>query len=106
MTAPLEPSRGQGWLPDTPEGEQALQVFISEDEALEAALATEGCTEPGVYEMTEQPSWWTEEQYGPWEPGFIFSCLSAGIVYPTVPLGVAALSDLLFPEDWTIVPPG
>lgn len=106
MTAPLEPSRGRAWLPDTPEGESALQVFISEDEALQAALATEGCSSPGIYEMTEQPSWWTTSKYGEWQPGFIFSCVSSGIVYPTEALGLTALADLLFPDDWSIVPPG
>lgn len=106
MTAPLEPGRGTAWLPDTPEGENALQVYISEDEALAAALEEQDCLQPGVYEMTEEPTWWRDDLYGDWQPGFIFSCVSAQIVYPTVPLGISALADLLFPDQWAPVPPG
>lgn len=105
MTAPLEPSRGVAWLPDTPEGENALQVYISEDEALAAGLEAADCNQPTVFEMTEQPSWWDEARDGEWQPGFIFGCLSSQIVFPDLKVGAAVLLELLWPDEWGPAPP-
>lgn len=40
------------------------------------------------------------------EPGDTeWTCLSYGIVYPT-PIAQGILAELLFPDDWTLLPPG
>lgn len=93
------------WAPATPEAESRLEVFATEDEAVAAAVAESACAEPLIYEMTEQPTWWDEGTYGEWEPGFLLSCPAIGIVWPTIELGVATLFELLFPSEWSIVPP-
>jgi hypothetical protein len=105
LTAPLEPSRGTAWLPTTPEGEAALQVYETEDDAAAAALESVGCDETTIYEMTEEPTWWRDELYGEWEPGFLLGCISTGIVFPTIPIGAAVLLDLLWPDEWGPAPP-
>nr|CRY96601.1 hypothetical protein [uncultured prokaryote] len=64
------------------------------------------CGEPIIWEMTEEPTWWDEDLYGEWEPGFLLGCASIGIVFPTIPIGAAALLDLLWPDEWGPVPPG
>lgn len=94
------------WAPDTPEASTALEVFVTEDAAAAAAVAQGDCVQPLIWEMTSQPSWWDEGTYGPWEHGWLLSCPSIGIVWPTIELGLATLAELLYPGDWSIVPPG
>lgn len=80
-------------------------MYISEDEALEAALADSSCVEAMVFHYEEEPDWWREDVDGPFEPFYAIACQSTGIVYPTVKIALAQLVAIFWPEEWGAVPP-